>query len=686
MKFNYNLLQKFFIKKLPKPEALAEILTMKSFETSVGKDGKEWFLDADILPNRGHDCLNYSGMAREISVLTGARLSVLKFSAKEYKKIKTGSFVGVKINDSFFCPRYTGRVVSGVKVGPSPKWLKDALSALGQKPINNIVDSANYAMFIFGQPLHAFDYDKISGGVKKEIIVRRAKTGESIVALDNQGFLLDESVLVIAANSSSGEEPLAIAGIKGGKNAEISDKTKTVILESANFNGPLIRKASAKLGLKTDSSSRFSAGLDPYLAGEAIDYLAFLIQKTSGGKIAKGKIDVFPRKPVLSAIALSIKNVNSILGANLKENEAVKILKSIGCEVKKARNTLLVIPPSRRLDISVKEDLIEEIGRIHGYEKIKQKPISGELVLPKENENLRWENLTKDILVGAGFCEVLNYSFAGAELFKKMNLSAENSVALKNPISSDKNLLTPSLVLNIIKNVADNLRFFDEIKIFEINKIFAGGEGGGVLEKKSLVIARAKKDEKYEAESFYHLKGTVDLLFEKLGINDLWYDTSPEPLKKSFWQKERSAEIKIGEEKIGFIGEIHQDILKKFDAKTKVGICEIDFEKLAAFASEEREYASPPKFPAVIRDIAILVPKWTPIGEVQNEIETAGGELVVDSDLFDIYEGAGLPAEKISLAFRIVFQSFKKTLTDEEVDKIFKKIADAVGGRGWEIR
>lgn len=714
MKFSFNQLKTFVDIKI-KPQALADILTMKSFETTAVKNGGDWILEADVLPNRAHDCLCYLGMAAEISALTGARLKMPKLKVKEDKNLKIGNFVGVKVDDSFFCPRYACRTVSGVKVGPSPKWLKDALLSFGQKPINNIVDAANYAMFVFGQPLHAFDYDKISGGKKKEIIVRRAKNGESIVTLDNQGFLLDENVLVIADSPLVGGEPLAVAGIKGGKKAEISGKTKTIVLESANFNGPFVRKASAKLGLKTDSSVRFAAGIDPYLAGETVDYLAFLIQKVAGGKIAKGKVDIFPRKPAPARISFSPENADSVLGAEIKESEIIAILKSIGCKVsakgplrsrarlvseseregeasgsapggKKARKSLAVGVPARRLDLALKEDLIEEIGRIYGYDKIKAKPISGELILPKENESARWENLVKDALAAAGFSEVLNYSFVGSPTVKKFNLKTENLAALKNPISSDKEFLTPSLVLNITKNIVDNFRFFEEAKIFEINKIFAGS-GGKISENKSLVAAESKKTEKYEAESFYHLKGTVDLLFAKLGIGGLWYDTAVDysPID-SFWHKERLAEIKAGEEKFGYIGEIHPNVLKKTDVKTRVAVCEIDFEKLAKFASEEREYAPPPKFPAVVRDIAILVQKWTSVDEVQSVIETAGGKMVVDSDLFDIYEGAGLPAEKSSMAFRIVFQSPEKTLTDEEVDKIFKKITAAVEEKGWEIR
>lgn len=658
---------------------------MKSFETTALKSGGGWILEADILPNRAHDCLCYRGMALEISALTGAKLNFPKLKIKEDKKLKIGDFISVKVGDSFFCPRYTARVVSEVEVGPSPKWLKDALSAMGQKPINNIVDAANYTMFVFGQPSHVFDYDKISGGKKKEIIVRRAKAGESIVTLDSQGFLLDENILVIADNPPVGGEPLAIAGVKGGKKAEIGGKTKTIILESANFDGSRVRKASAKLGLKTDSSVRFAAGLDPYLAGEAVDYLAFLIQKVAGGKISKGKIDTFPRKPAPVKIALALENVNSVLGAGLDVDTAVKILKSIGCKIKKMKKSLLVEIPARRLDLALKEDLIEEIGRIYGYDKIKTKPISAELIPPKENESLRWENSAKDALAGAGFSEVLNYSFVGADLLKKFNLEAKNRAALKNPISSDKNFLAPSLVLNITKNAADNLRFFEEVKIFEINKIFAAG-AEKISENKSLAAAESKKAEKYEAESFYHLKGAVDLLFAKLGIDDLWYDTAVDSPVDSFWKKERLAEIKAGNEKFGFIGEIHPDVLRKMDVKTRVAVCEIDFEKLAKFASEEREYVPPPKFPAAVRDIAILLPKWTSVDEVQSAIETAGGKLAVDSDLFDIYEGAGLPSEKISMAFRIVFQSPEKTLTDEEVDKIFKKIVAAIEENGWEIR
>src|SRR4030043_1468519 len=329
MVFSYNFLQSFFLKKLPKPEKLAELLILHSFEVEeVKRVGDDFVLDIDVLPNRAADCFSHMGIAKECSVLTGLDFQLPKILFKEDKGLKVGNLVSVEVKDKTACPRYFARAVSGVKIGPSPKWLKDRLKSCGLRPINNIVDIANYVMLGPGQPLHAFDGDKIEG---KKIIVRFAKAKEKIVTLDEQKFDLDSDVLVI----SDEEKPVAIAGIKGGKLPEIDAKTKNLIIESANFNPSIIRKASRKLGLKTDASLRFEHGFDPNTAPFAADRAAFLIQKLAGGKVAKGSVDVYPNKVLPKTLKVDLNYVNSMLGKDISVGIVKAILQKLGFQILK---------------------------------------------------------------------------------------------------------------------------------------------------------------------------------------------------------------------------------------------------------------------------------------------------------------------------------------------------------------
>jgi len=665
MIFSYNWLQSFFDKILPKPEKLAEILTMHSFEVEeIKKSGKDFAIDIDVLPNRT-DCYSHFGMAREISAILGYKMKEEKWKLKE-ENFKAKDFISVKVKEG--CQRYTARVIFDPKIDQSPDWLRERLEVCGLKPINNVVDVTNYVMLEFGQPLHAFDLDKIE---EKEIIVRKAKKGEKILTLDEEEYELDKEILVIADS----KKPVALAGIKGGKNSGISEKTKRVLLESANFEPLIIRRGSAKIDLKTDASVRFSHGLDPNLTEIAIDRAAFLIQEIAQGKVAKGMVDFYPEKVYPKKIKLEKEKVESLLGIKIAPKEIFRILKSLGFKVDKK---FVVEIPTFRRDVSFQEDLIEEIGRVYGYEKIEKKFPKQTLSLPNKNLDLFWENMTKDILKELGFTEVYNYSFVSKDDVEKFHFEKE-AIELENPVSASFQFLRPSLIINLLKNVYKNQNFFKQIKIFEIGKIFKGEK----KEKKVLTCLMT-------GETFFEMKGTIDLLLEKLGISNFYYDSyrpTPEATKISVWHLKRSAEIKVDGEEIGFLGEISKKILDAYQIKEKVVVFDIDFEKLVNFASEEHEYQPISSFPAVIRDISVLLPKKVLVEEVLNKIYQAGGENLRDVDLFDIYEGEEIPEERKSLSFRLIFQAKDRALSSKEVEEVQNKIIEILEKeKEWEVR
>ena len=674
MNFSYNWLQSFFKKKLPKPEKLAELLTMHSFEVAeVKKFNRDWILDIDILPNRGPDSFSCLGIAREISTLTGFKYIADKYELKEDKGIKARDFINVEVRDKTACSRYTARVITEVKVGFSPKWMRERLEACGLKPINNIVDVANYVMLETGQPLHAFDGEKLQD---RKIIVRFAKEGEKIITLDEERYRLEKEMLVI----TDAKKPVAIAGIKGGKPPEIDLKTKIVVLESANFNPRVIRRASKRIDLKTDASWRFEHGIDPNLTEFAINRATLLIQEIAGGRIAQGLIDFYPGKVFPKRVKLDLDYVTSLLGIKISHQEIIAILKSLGFKIKHLRlKTIEVEVPTFRLDVSIPEDLIEEIGRIHGYQEIPaQFPVAA-LIPPKRNLDIFWENLSGGILKEAGFTEAYNYSFISEKDREIFRYSKRELMEVENPTSLDFQYLRPSLIPNLLKNIEKNFRDFAEIKIFELGKIFHHPK----TEKKVLSGVMS-------GEVFYETKGTIDLLLNKLGVSNIWFDEyrpKPGENKLSIWQPKKCAEIKINHEKIGFLGEISPKILDSLKVAIKVSAFDIDFEKLSKLTSEEHEYRPISRFPSAVRDIAILVPREVKVAQVLNKIYDTGKKLVRDVDLFDIYEGGELPAGKKNLAFHIIYQAEDRTMTSEEIDGLQKKIISALEkNRTWQVR
>jgi len=703
MLFSYNWLQSFFKKKLPKPEKLAEILALHSFEVEeVKRVRKDWALDIDVLPNRAPDCFSHLGITREISAILNYKLGIGEWKLTEDKNLKAKDFVSVEVKPRQACPRYTARVITDVKVGPSPKWIRDRLEVCGLRPINNVVDIANYVMLETGQPLHAFDGEKLEG---QKIIIRFAKEREKIVTLDEEKYDLDEDILVIADEKS----PVAIAGIKGGKLPEIDNKTKIVVLESANFNPKVIRKGSKTIDLKTDASWRFEHGIDPNLTEIGINRAAFLIQKIAKGNVAKGLIDFYPKKVLPKRIRLDFDYVKSLLGREIPKKEIINILKRLDFKITGVRPLQIEVEvPTFRLDISIPEDLIEEIGRIYGYQRIKATFPTVSLIPPKRNLDIFWENVIKNILKEAGLTEVYNYSFVSPEQFSIFNsqfskvvdelrsssrFANARVIEVENPISEEQKYLRPSLIPNLLKNVQKNQKNFREIRIFELGKIFQAPR----TEKRMLTGL-------ITGDAFYQMKGVIDSLLQKIGISNIWYDefeATPEdsnppatlpskgraPSKISIWHPKICAEIKVNHEEIGFLGEISQKILGDLEIEGKLVVFDIDFEKLQRLSSEETIYQPISRYPAAVRDIAVLVPLEVRVEEVLNKIETAAGILVRDVDLFDIYEGEELPEGKKNLAFHIIYQAKDRTLSSKEIDEIQDKIIKALEEElEWEVR
>jgi phenylalanyl-tRNA synthetase beta chain len=674
---------------------------MHSFEIEgIKKIGNDYAMDIDVLANRGSDCFSHLGIAREISAILNLPMKRDSDKLKEDKNTKAKNYIKVENKEPKLCSRYTARVVANVKVGESPKYIQERIIACGLRPINNIVDAANYVMLETGQPLHAFDFEKLSGERTKKIIVRKARKGEEIISLDNEKYKLDEDILVIAdedpardatparsrysvsgGHSVAGGGALAIAGIKGGNRAEINSKTKNIVLEAANFDYSAIRKACKKLNLKTDASWRFEHTIDPSLTEIAVDKTAKLIQEIAGGKIAKDRVDYYPKQVLPKKIKLDLEYLERLLGAKISRKQIEGILKSLGFSLVRKANNFQVIVPTFRRDISIQEDIIEEIARIYGYEKIEPNFPSAALILPDKNENIFWINKTKDILKSIGFSEAYNYSFNSQKQSEIFGFS--NLFEVKNPVSADQRYLRNSLIPNLLKNIESNFKNFNFIKIFEIGKIFSVGN-----KEKNMLCGVIAKDK--NKDGFYEIKGVIDLMLNQLGISDVWYDEykpTPEKSKLEVWQKGRRAEIKIGGKEIGFLGEISSSILAESEIKIKPVVFDIDFDELVKQCSEEQIYQPISRYPCSVRDLAVLVPMSARVVDVLNKINSVGQKIVVDVDLFDIYEGRELPEGKKNFAFHIVYQSKTRTLLAKEVDAVQEKIIKSLeSDPAWEVR
>ncbi|HEB01565.1 MAG TPA: phenylalanine--tRNA ligase subunit beta [Candidatus Portnoybacteria bacterium] len=661
MTISYNWLKEY-LPRLPKPAKLAELLTLHSFEVErVSKVAGDWVLEIDVLPNRAHDCLSHLGIAREIAALTGNKLKMPKAKIDEERGERIESLLKVKIKDSKLCPRYTARIIKEIKIKDSPVWLKKHLQAVGVRPINNIVDITNYLMLETGQPMHAFDYDKIKG---HQMTVRSARLGERVATLDGQRHKLEPGIIVIEDE----QKLIDLAGIMGGQNSQVSNQTKTVVLQAANFDPLSIRRACQKLSVRTDASDRYEREIDSHLALFALEGATCLIQKLAGGKIVPGVLDIYPVKRKPAKIRLDLKEVENLLGLQIPGQKIVNILKSLEFKVKSGGEFLEITVPTFRLDVTIPEDLIEEIARIYGYENINSVSPRVELNLPKQEEILERQDMVKDVLVGAGFTEVYNYSF--------VSQGDRLTLELENPTNLEQKYLRTSLILNLLKNVKENLKYSEIPRIFELGQIYLASQKKLPQERKMLTGV---------ALDFAEAKGIINLLFEKLGL-DLSAVSYQSSDLNFLWHPTQSAIIKIAGQSVGRVGQIHPAVLADLEIKQSITVFDLDFEKLTKSATSQRTYQPIPRYPSVTLDLAVLIDQKTTWQEIKEIVGRVGGKLVQKVELFDLYQGEEIPQGKRSLAFHIIYRAKDKTLKDEEVNLIQAKIIKALEKRGGQVR
>jgi len=672
MKILYSWL-KDYVRLRESPKKLAELLSSKSFETAViSVFGKDAVLDAALLPNRVADSSGHYGIARELGLLLGRKVSEVTFEDLE---VSSKGFP-VRVDVPALCPRYSAIRIDGIRVGRSPKWMVNRLRKCGLRSINNVVDVTNYVMLELGQPMHAFDCAKIKGG----IIVRRAKKGEHINALDEKRYVLDSRDLVIADD----EGVLAIAGIKGGKKAEISARTKDIILESANFDRLTVRETSKRLGLKTDSSWRFEHGLDPNLTVKAIERAVYLLRKVAAGK-AVGKIaDVYVKQSLPRPIVLDLKWLGKFLGKEFKLSEILRYLKPILTEIKPAGSDRFILKIATwRPDILEREDLAEELARLYGYDRLPASEPAGLLIPPRRNEMRIFKQKLRSILSGLGYAETYLHSFISEDDVKKFAFAPEMLVEIRNPISAAYAYLRPTMLVNLLKAASGNLRFFERCDLYEIGKVFVRS-GARIREAEYVAGISIDKRSRGAHDLLLAAKGAVEHLLESLGLDadDYHFDTASAPgLSGS-----ATMTVVVDSTVLGTIGAVDLPLAINYGIDLPSAYWELDLKTLFKSSSEEHEFEPPHKYPDVIRDISIFVPLGTRVEEVEGVIFGSGAKYLEDIDLFDIYEGDGLPEDKTSMAFHCIFRHNNRTLTDEEVGKDMEKILDALRKFGAEIR
>ncbi len=632
MKISYKWLQEYFSDPLPEASQLAEALTFHAFEIeSVEKKESDDIIDVKVTPNRGHDALSHRGIAKELAAIFSRSLSNDPFAQKPDLKTRS-SLLEVMVDDAKLCPRYSAAVLRGIKVKESPRWLKEKLEAVGQRPINNVVDATNFVMFNLGQPLHAFDAKKLKAEKgKQKIIVRTAKEGETIKTLDGKERTLKENNLLIV--DAVDDAPIGIAGVMGGESSEIGKETKDIIIESANFNGVSIRKSAKALGLRTDASSRFEHEISPELTAYALRDCVALICGIAGGE-AEGYVDVYSDPQKERTVSVSRAHINSHLGLTLAVEDIEAIFKRLGFRYSRADDSFAVIPPFQRIDIEIPEDLIEEVGRIYGYGHVE--PVVPPTQKPQEiNKRFYYMDRVREALVTAGFSEVYTSSFVP---------KGKGEVEVLNPAAQDRPMLRKDLTSTMVPALLMNARNapllgLSQVRIFEIGTVFAKKEESMHL---ALCIDAGKATEK-------EFEVAEKIMAEALGVS--------------------------------------------VSAKTKDGVREYDFSALLPKCAdpvsyEPREptrkvsYKLFSSYPFVLRDIALWVPEGTAAADVEKLIRDSTGGMLVHLDLFDTFTKEG----KTSYAFHLVFQSKDKTMTDAEVNGLMEKVSAALQARDYIIR
>ncbi|RCW50488.1 MULTISPECIES: phenylalanine--tRNA ligase subunit beta [unclassified Halanaerobium] len=647
----------------------------------------DYILKLDLTPNYAR-CLGMIGIAREIkSLFTGGELNLpeIKFTeSKEEKNINQQA--EIIIEDPDLCPRYTGRLVKDVKIKASPLWMKRKLKAAGIRSINNVVDITNYVLMEYNQPLHAFDFDKIKNS---KIIVRRAESEEEILTLDEKTRVLDDEMLVITDEDG----PLAVAGVMGGYESEVTEKTNNVLIESAYFNPISIRKTAKKLGLHSESSHRFERGVDIEKAVEANNRACQLLEKYADGTIVPGVIDQYPLKYESAELELETKRVNQLLGLELETAKIAGMLEKLDFPVKVKEGIINVKVPSFRTDVSQPADLVEEIARVYGYNNIPSTtPISKQL--GRRTVKQKFKKRVERILKAGGLDEIITYSLQDKKNYSDLKLNSDSQfgkfVSIKNPLSEAFAIMRTTILVGIINTLAANARRqTSQMGVFEIGTAFYyNGNSSRPKEKQLLgggIFGIEENIWQENAPEFYHLKGILEILFDKIQLKNYRFVSDD---SREYLHPGRTAEIYSGRELLGFIGEIHPEIAEKSDLPAGTTVFEIDFDSLyKATPKVNYHYKKLPKYPSVFRDLAVVVKDDIEVAEILNAIKEKGGEILKDLDIFDLYHGNQIKEGHKSIAFKLKFQSEEKTLRDDEVNKQFKKIINYISDKfSAEIR
>ena len=661
------------------PDAPENGIYILGDDAQVGEDAVHYLgLDDTVfeyeITNNRVDCYSIIGIAREAAA-TFRKPFTPPVVTETGNAEDINDYVKVDVEATDLCSRYTARLVKNIKLAPSPKWMQRRLASAGIRPINNIVDITNYVMEEYGQPMHAYDYDTLAGG---KIVVRRAKDGEKFMTLDGQERTLDSDMLMIC----DGEKAVGLAGIMGGENSKITDDVKTMLFEVATFDGTNIRKATKRLGLRTDASGKFEKGLDPENALAAMNRACQLIEELGAGEIVGGVVDVYPNKKERVRVPFEPERINALLGTNVSVEEMLGYFKMLELDYDEAKQELII--PTFRQDLLRTADIAEEVARFFGYANIPTTLPHGASTMGKISFKQRVEDVAGEIAQFCGFSQAMTYSFESPKVFDKLKLAADaeerKTVVISNPLGEDFSIMRTLPLNGMLNSLAINYNRRNKyVKLYELAKVYVPVEGEDLPDERVQFTLGF-----YGDGDFFTMKGVVEEFLEKIGMSARpEYD--PEA-GKTFLHPGRQAEILYKDTVIGYLGEVHPDVADTYGLGERTYIAVLDLPEILPFASFDRKYEGIAKFPAVTRDISMVMPKTVLVGEVEKIIEKRGGKLLEKYNLFDIYEGAQIKEGFKSVAYTISFRAKDRTLEDKDIQPIMEKILGDLSGMGIELR
>ena len=637
-------------------------------------------IEVDLTPNRP-DCASVIGTAREVAAMAGTTLN-LPVKPEDVPALSGSTSFSVHVADGDLCPRYVARRMTAVKVAPSPWWLQKRLISVGLRPINNVVDATNFVMLEYGQPLHAFDYTKLADGA---IVVRTASEGETFTTLDGQERQLDATMLMIC----DARQPVAVAGVMGGQNSEVSEQTTELLLESACFDAVSVRRTSRKLNLSTDASYRFERGVDPQLAPLAMARLVQLLEELCGAQVDDGGIDALAGEIKPLELELRVSKTNQLLGTSFSAEKVADFLSAIDFNVSPQGDDLLQVTiPTFRVDIEREVDLIEEVARLYGYNEVDTSLPVVPMSFAEQDRGRALRKETATLLTALGCYEAINYSFVSPEHGDKLGLAEDDSqrstVALLNPLTEEQSVMRRSLLPGLLENVRRNINFqADSVRLFEVGKVFTPTEKGQQpIEQQRLAVVLSglrygSAPELHYARAavdFFDIKAVAQSLLSGLRLPQLQLAEPPQPL--SFVDSSECLALAVGKEVIGSLAKVDKDTLHRFAIKQDVYFLELNFDALISLQQQAKQFRPLPKFPAVQRDIAILVPESCGAGELVEALASQKEKLLEQVSLFDVYQGKNIDEGFKSVAISVTYRSQDKTLADKVVNKVHQRMID----------